>query len=328
MALKESGAEPTYALVVAQCPTATLNPTTGKVVEKKRIYDVMRERCYDEDPGEPWTHRARLSKTLVTHTDAEKRCAWAQYIQALRHSASWYQRSLVWTDICNSILPRTQHMAKLQSQARKGGKGWISNGSQDVSRNLRGPKESLKQNSWDSLRVWWAPVLLRGKAHVEVLGSDFPGECEAGAAVLVQKVRAAINIRCQSTDQPKVVFVDRGKGFYNPGNGKITQKYRDALQEHGLQAFMGEDGSRQPGNLQEAMLHETLVAWVRKRLERTMPKKPWEESEEKYGQRLRQVIQEINAECDVASVCAEFCARSHRARPPCHRSSCIRREGH
>ena len=37
MALKESGAEPTYALVVAQCPTATLNATTGRVVDKNRI---------------------------------------------------------------------------------------------------------------------------------------------------------------------------------------------------------------------------------------------------------------------------------------------------
>ena len=118
-------------------------------------------------------------------------------------------------------------------------------------------------------------LLLLGKAHVEVLGSEFPGENEAGAAILVQKVRAAINIRCQSADQPKVVFTDRGRGFYNPGNGKVTPKYRDALQDNGLQAFMGEDASRQPGNLQEAMLHETLVAWVRKRLEITMPKKPW-----------------------------------------------------
>ena len=66
----------------------------------------------------------------------------------------------------------------------------MSRGSQMYSRNLRGSKDSLKQNSWDAVRFYWAPTLARGKVHAELLGTDFPGEIPAGAAVLVSKFRA------------------------------------------------------------------------------------------------------------------------------------------
>ena len=188
----------------------------------------------------------------------------------------------------------------------------MSEGSQTKARNLRGPKEATKHNSWDCLRYWFAPVLLRGKAHVILLGTAFPGENARGAEVLVGRVRAAINIRCQGTRAPKTLFVDRGKGFYNPNHGAIVHKFRDALREHDLKAFNGDDGSKQPGNLQEAMLHETLMAWVRKRLERTKPKKPWEETVEQYGQRLQEVFQYINDNYDVESLCGEFLERVQR----------------
>ncbi len=43
--------------------------------------------------------------------------------------------------------------------ARKGAKGWMSSKTKLKSKSLRGKKEALKQKSWDSIRVWWAPVL-------------------------------------------------------------------------------------------------------------------------------------------------------------------------
>ena len=46
----------------------------------------------------------------------------------------------------------------------------------------------------------------RGKLHLVLLGSSFPGETPAGAAQLVWKVRAAMNIRFQSGDQPGVAL--------------------------------------------------------------------------------------------------------------------------
>ena len=60
MALKDKGLEPTYPLVVAQCPQAAMNPATKRPVGKKRVYDILREECYD-DPNKPedtWSHRA------------------------------------------------------------------------------------------------------------------------------------------------------------------------------------------------------------------------------------------------------------------------------
>ena len=54
MALKSAGLEPTYPLVLAQCPLAGINPGTGETVGKKRSYDVFEASCYDEDPEEPW----------------------------------------------------------------------------------------------------------------------------------------------------------------------------------------------------------------------------------------------------------------------------------
>ena len=137
---------------------------------------------------------------------------------------AWYYNHVIWTDICNSVLPRSEKKASEQALARKGKKGWGSAGCELHSLNLRGNKESLKQNSWDAIRVYWLLVLIRGKLHVEVFDADFPGEVPAGATVLVDKVRAAVNIRFQGQpSKPDTIFTDRGKGFYDAGHGKITQ---------------------------------------------------------------------------------------------------------
>ena len=309
MALKESGAEPTYGLAIAQCPNAAVNPDTGAPVTKKRIYDIMRSHCYDEDPDLPWTNRPRLSKTMLTAEDEERRLAWGHYIQGLRHTPAWYIKRVVWTDICNSVLPRSVRKTAQQAQARKGGRGWMSEGSQMKSLNLRGPKESVKQNSWDTVRLWWAPLVLRGKVHVEILGTDFPGECPAGMRVFVSKVRAAINRRCQGEDQPDVLFVDRGKGFYHSSTGVITPEFKAALADHDLRAFMRDNASEQPGSLQEVMLHETAVAWIRDRQTKTTPKKPWEETVEAHGERLRDIATYINGHYDVDGLHRDFLPR-------------------
>ena len=58
-----------------------------------------------------------------------------------------------------------------------------------------------------------------------------------------------------------------------PKAGKITRGFAGALREHNLRASMGHDASRQPGDLQELMLHETAVAWTNGRLTHTAPQK-------------------------------------------------------
>ena len=68
MSLKQQDLEPTYALVLAQCPKAALNPNTKKPVDKKVIYEIMRTECYDDDenPDDTWSHRPRLPRTSRT----------------------------------------------------------------------------------------------------------------------------------------------------------------------------------------------------------------------------------------------------------------------
>ena len=51
-AMKERGVEPTFRAVVASCPNAVVNRTTGAVVGKKRVYDVFREHCADRGAEE------------------------------------------------------------------------------------------------------------------------------------------------------------------------------------------------------------------------------------------------------------------------------------
>ena len=83
----------------------------------------------------------------------------------------------------------------------------------------------------------------------------------------------------------------------------IAPQYRDALRRHGLRAFFGCDASAQPGQLQEVMLHETAVAWMRERLKKTLPTRSWAESSDDYGARLKACAAYINEEHDVAGLC-------------------------
>jgi hypothetical protein len=227
------------------------------------------------------------------------------------HAEVWYFLNLVWCDICNSILPRTQRKATEQALARKGDKFWGSKGSQQYSANLRGNKRSLKMKSSDTVRVWFVPVLARGKLHIEPLPENFPGETEEGAEILVARVRAALNVRFPD-NAPKILFTDRGNSFFDAGSGAITGAYSAALRRHGLKAFMGSDASKQPGCLQEAMLHETAMAWMRVRLAKTTPNRCWEESTEAYIARLKEGCAHINSNHDVEALCRRLPNRVQR----------------
>ena len=128
--------------------------------------------------------------------------------------------------------------------------------------------------------------------------------------LLVPKLLAAINVRFpNATTQPSWVFVDRGKGFYNCSTGKITPEYKEALRECGFKAFWGDDASVQPGHLQELMLHETAVSWLRERLTTTLPARCWEETPEAFAERLRRCCADINANVDVEGLCWKFPTR-------------------
>ena len=305
MAMDRRGQEVTYPALVAANPKALLNPSTGKVVDKKQAYKLLREECFDDenDPADTWKFDVRCSQDALTPETIVLRYEWALWMQEKNHQAAWLFKRLIWTDVCNSILPRSEKRHKEMVQAHRRRKGWGSQKTKRKSRKLQGKKSSLKQNSWDSVRVWWAPILTRGKLHVEMLGSGFPGDRRSGMATLVGKVRAAVNVRCHDDDKPHILFTDRGAGFFATNTGKITPEYKDALAQHSLQAYQGNDASKQPGQLQEAMLHETAVAWIRRREAKARTLTPWTETEEEFGARLRGIVQDINDNCNVDSLC-------------------------
>ena len=100
--------------------------------------------------------------------------------------------------------------------------------------------------------------------------------------------------------------MDRGKGFYNPGSGKITPEFQATLAECRFKAFWGDDASVQPGHMQELMLHETAVSWMRHLLTETTPPNAWEETPVQYAARLRRCCAHINSRIDVEGLCRDF----------------------
>ena len=80
----------------------------------------------------------------------------------------WFMNHGAWR------IPRTLKKATDMALASKGGKSWMSECSQQKSQNLRKDKNHLKRNSSDCVRVWWVPILTKGKLHIEPLPDDFP----------------------------------------------------------------------------------------------------------------------------------------------------------
>ena len=58
------------------------------------------------------------------------------------------------------------------------------------------------------------------------------------------------------------------------------------------------------------MLHETAVAWIRRRETITRPTTPWTETPAEFGARLRSVCQDIYQHCDVESLCRKLPERA------------------
>ena len=112
-------------------------------MDKKLVYEVFREDCYDTDKDDRWCHLPRLSRSALDDETKERRFSFAKHMLALKHRPQWYYDNLVWCDLCNSVLPRTQKKATEMALARKGGKWWMSKGTQQHSQNLRGPKHVL-----------------------------------------------------------------------------------------------------------------------------------------------------------------------------------------
>ena len=85
MALKRRKVEPTYASIIAQCPNAVTNPKTDAPVHPNRVYKVIREDCYDNDPSSPWRHQGRVAKKALTTEAMRRRLDWGVHAAATAH---------------------------------------------------------------------------------------------------------------------------------------------------------------------------------------------------------------------------------------------------
>ena len=86
-------------------------------------------------------------------------------------------------------------------------------------------------------------------------------------------------------------------------SGAITPEYKGALAQNDFKAITGDNAVTQPGSLQDVLLHETAVSWLRHRLSRSTAAKCWQESREEYARRLKRCCEEVNKECDVEGLC-------------------------
>jgi len=309
MTLKRRGVEPTYALVVAQCPEAVANPETGEAVDKRAVYKVLKEDCRDDGAAEPWVCEATISRGALTTAEREKRRRWAKELADSGHTSAWCYKNVIWTDISNSIIPGNEKKAFLMTMARKRRRRWHSPDAKGASENLTHPKDALKQCAFHDSKVWWAPVLTMGKLDIIVFDEDFPGETAAGAASVVARIPGVLARRFPNANRlPRQVFVDRGRGFYTPA-GPITIKYKEALRLAGLVPFAGDDASIQPPNIADLLPHETVTSWIRTREAKGKPKSPWLETRTSFKKRMGDIARDINRTLDVEGVCRSFAHR-------------------
>ena len=120
------------------------------------------------------------------------------------------------------------------------------------------------------------------------------------------KVRNAVNVRFPGEDQPDTLMVDRGNAFWASNTGMITGAFKTAVQESDFKTFYGDEGWRQPGKLADVLLHETAVAWIRKKEETSRITTPWTETVAQFTTRLKTIVQGINTTHDVEGLCRQL----------------------
>ena len=263
MSQKVDGNEPSVEVTILRCPVATLNPETQLPFCDKVIRKVFLEDCYDFDPEQPWKLQLPLQRFFLPDAAKAHRLAMARRILDVQDhgdSVQWWARNVVWIDPCASILPRTRRHYNRMRQAELGNKKrYISDDAREYSRNLRGKKETLKQDGYEATRISWLIVVARGAVAVEMLPPDWTVD-GAGMAAAVQQVPGILRRMLGDTALlPRILFTDRGTGMYAP-NGKVTHAYSHAVDASGLRLYWGEDAKLQAPDMGDMLLHETAVS--------------------------------------------------------------------
>ena len=313
MSQKGEGHEPSADVTIARRPAATLNPETKKPFRDKTIQKVWLEDCYDFDPGRPWKLQAPLQNIFLPDDIKQQRLAMAKHIlrqEPHGDDAGWWLRNVVWMDPCCSVLPRSRRQYDKMRRAELGNKKrYISDDARLYSRNLRGPKESLKQASFEAERISWVMVLARGVMAVHMLPEGWAVNGEGMTAVAAELPAILRRMLGAKALLPRVLFTDRGTGMYAP-SGHIVGDYAAAVDTAGFRPYWGPVAKQQSPDMGDMLLHETAVAWFRSKMKREKPAThPWEENRAQWSTRAARCVRQINAEHDVAGLCREFPSR-------------------
>jgi len=306
MAIKRAGFEPSVSLVKEKCPVATLNPETQQPFTDKYILEVFKDKCHDDGSIVPWKQWNPLQRTALPDFLKTMRVTWGRGLLSEGASPGWFFRHCVWVDPCYNVLTTSRRQAFEQDQAKYGkGKRWISEDMRQYSRNYRASPYGGKQQQFGDRKVWWFIVLVRGRVHVEVMGAEWRQTAEGMAEFVGRLPQVLQRMVGRGQPLPRVVFSDRGPGFYQGSTGHITNGYSTALKANGFRAFAGEDASSQPPDVADVLLHETAVAWLRFYLRKhSFSRSGTLDAQEA---RLREVLAEaeeyINAEYDVEGLC-------------------------
>ena len=314
--------EPCVEAVIHSCPRATLNPVTGKPFDAKLIRKVFNEDCYDFDPEHPWKFQLALQKVFLPDPVKAHRLEMCTFLLEHGPAAHWWSQNVVWFDPCASILPGSQNQYDQMRQACKGKRRYISDDAKLYSPNLSGSATALKQKGWAGRKVSWVMVLTRGVVHVEVMPDDWTVTGE-GMAVFVQRLPDILRkMLGPDARLPRTLFTDRGTGLYS-ARGKAVRAYSAAVKAAGFKLFWGDDASQQSPDMPDLLLHETAVAWFRRKLSKERPTcVPWEETRVQWTARARQVVAFLNENYRVDRLCQQFPQRLRACKD--HDGECLK----
>ena len=309
MALKREMTEPTAAAVKARCPLATLNPETDEPFSDERIYEAMRARCFDEGAKQPWGLHAPNNKVALSPAFMNMRVVWAKREQAIGHAPEWWHRNVIFVDPCHTILTDRMRAVFDEQQASYGKrKRWMSPDSKGSSRNLRAPPYATKQAQFGDRKIWWFIVMFRGVVHYEIMGSEWK-QTGAGMAEFVGRLDSVLTKSLgRNVPLPRIIFSDRGPGFYQGSTGHIVGEYFNALKEHGFRAYAGVDASKQPPDMPDVFPHETAVAWTRYYLKKhpLHAEAGVDAMEDELGKTLKACSKYIMKHYEVSDLCKAF----------------------
>ena len=154
--------------------------------------------------------------------------------------------------------------------------------------------------------------MAKGVVHIEMLGRDWIQDQEGQAQMVKRLPKILKKMLGNDETWASTVFTDRGPGFYWPLQGTICPKYLEALTECGFTPWAGEHAKWQPPDIPDLLLHETVVAWIRKFL-RQHPIRITENMArniENLGEKLAEAQEHINEHYEVEDRWAQV--QAHR----------------